>query len=364
MEPVTLRQLNRWTLARQHLLARTALTPEAAVGALAGMQAQAPSAPYIGLWSRLAGFQVEQLEAALRERAVVKTTVMRGTLHLVAATRLAAYRQATGSSYYDGTRRLMDGLGIDVDAVRAAVVARVAERPRSRTEVFRLVAGQIPEPHPAWLAERPSAVAALSVSTDLVNAPGNAAFGAVGQSSYEVMLTDPPSPLDAARLVAGDYLAAYGPATTADLASWSGRPARDFAAALATLDLVRFRGEDGRTLLDLAGAPRPPDETPAPVRFLPVWDSLLLAQARRQRVLADEHRRLVIAPNGDVAPTFLVGGLVAGTWAVPPRAAPATLTLRPLVPLSAADRRAVAAEGRHLVAWLRPDTARAPVVWA
>ena len=381
MEPVTTRQLNRWTLARQHLLDRAVLcsasgagglspasgagglTPAAAVEGLAGMQAQAPSAPYIGLWSRLEGFEVADLEAALRARTVVKTTVMRGTLHLVAASRLAAFRVATGSSYYDTTLRLLAGLDVDLAAIRARVAAQVEERPRSRTEVFRLVAEQVPQPHPPWLVDRPSAVAALCVTTDLVNGPEDALFAAPARSRYEVLRTQPVSPYEAARQVARDYLAAYGPATTADLAAWSGRPARSFAEALAALDLVRFRAEDGRTMLDLADAHRPPADVPAPVRFLPVWDSVLLAHARRERVLGDEHRKLVIAKNGDVAPTFLVDGVVAGTWAVPPRAAPAALTLRPLVRLPKPDKHVVVEEGRRLLNWLRPAEPEAPVKW-
>lgn len=361
---MTTRELNRWTLARQHLLARTSLRPAEAVEALAGMQAQAPSAPYIGLWSRLAGFEVLHLEDALRAGEVVKTTVMRGTLHLVATSRLAALRVATGSGYYDSTLRAMTELGLDLDAMRANVAAHVHERSRSRTEVYRLIAAQVPEPHPAWLVDRPSAVAALSVTTDLVNAPGDALFTAVGKSRYQVMRTAAPSPPDATRQVAADYLGAYGPATTADLASWSGRPARCFTEALASLDLVRFKAEDGRTMLDLADGPRPPAELDAPVRFLPVWDSLLLAHARRERVLGDGHRKLVIAKNGDVAPTFLVDGFVAGTWRVSARAAPPLMALTPLVTVSRRDRAAVIEEARSLLAWLRPEGAKGTVSWA
>jgi len=363
VEPITTRQLNRWTLARQHLLERLAVTPAVAIERLAGMQAQAPSAPYVGLWSRLAGFEVGDLEDALRARTVVKTTVMRGTLHLVARSRLAAFRAATGSSYYDSTLRMLAGLGLDLDAVRDRVAAQVEERPRSRTEVYRLVAEQVPQPHPKWLEDRPSAVAALCVITDLVNTADDAMFRAPGRSSYEVLRTEPPSPLEAARQVASDYLGAYGPATTADLAAWSGRPASAFAEALATLDLVRFR-DGSRTLLDLTDAPRPDADTPVPIRFLPVWDSLLLAHVRRERVLADEHRKVVIAKNGDVSPTFLVDGTVAGTWSLPPRSAPAALTLRSLVPLSKRDTRGAEAEARRLLAWLRPQAAAAPVTWA
>ena len=363
--PVTTRELNRWTLARQHLLERVSLGPVAAVEALAGMQAQSPSAPYVGLWSRLEGFAVSDLEDALLAGAVVKTTVMRGTLHLVAASRLAAFRLATGSSYYDATLRWMADLDVDLDAVRSAVVAEVGQRPRSRTEIYRLIAARLPEPHPPWVAERPSAVAALSVTTDLVNAPEDALFGAPVRSRYQVRRTDVPPSLEAHRRVAADYLAAYGPATTADLASWSGRPARHFTQALAELDVVRFRSDDGRTLLDLADGPRPPADVAAPVRFLPTWDSVLLAHARRERILAGEHRKLVIAANGDVAQTFLVDGFVAGTWNVPRRVgreAP-TMTLRPLGPLGRAERRAVADEARRLLTWLGPGATTARITW-
>lgn len=363
METVTDRQLNRWTLARQHLLERTALPVPAAVERLAGMQAQSPRAPYVGLWSRLDGFEVGQLENALDAGTVVKTTVMRGTLHLVATSRLAAFRSATGSSYYDATRRLLAELGLDLDAIRSHVVARVEERPRSRTQVYRLVAEQIPEPHPPWVAARPSAVAALSVTTDLVNSPDDARFAAPGRSRYHVLRTDPLPVLEAHRIVAADYLRAYGPATTADLASWSGRPARGFTDALTRLDLVRFKHEDGRTLLDLADAPRPEADTAAPVRFLPTWDSVLLAHARRERILAPEHRKLVIAVNGDVAPTFLVDGSVAGIWEAPRQDA-GTLTLRPLRPLRPGDRKAVEEEGGRLLAWLRPGRSDISVSWS
>jgi len=342
------------------------MSPTAAVEALAGMQAQSPSAPYVGLWSRIEDFEIADLEGALRAGTVVKTTVMRGTLHLVATSRLAPYRMATGSSYYDSTWRALVDLGFDLDAIRASVVDQVRQRLRSRTEVFRLiaehVAQQVPEPHPRWLTDRPSAIAAVSVTTDLVNTPDDALFGALGKSRYQVLRTDPPDPADAHRRVATDYLAAYGPATTADLAAWSGRPARGFAGALADMDLVRFRSEDGRTLLDLADAPRLPADVAAPIRFLPTWDSVLLAHARRERILAPEHRKLVIAPNGDVAPTFLVDGLVAGTWAAP-RRGPATLALRPLSPLRPADRRLVTDEARRLLSWLRPDAAKTVIAW-
>lgn len=361
---VTDRELNRWTLARQHLVERVALDVEAAVESLAGMQAQHSPSPYIGLWSRLEGFEREHLAAALREDRIVKATLMRGTLHLVPTSRLAAYRAAAGSAYYADTLRRLDGLGADLDAVRAAVVAEVARRPRSRPEIAELIVDLLPGDLPGWLRERPTGVAALVVTTDLVNLADDAAYGYFGGSRYRVAPPSPPvDPADAVRSVVAAYLAAFGPASRADLAQWSGNTVRALAAALDELELERFTAEDGRTLLDLPGAPRPPADRPVPVRFLPKWDNLLLAYTRRERVLPEPHRKVVIRKNGDVLPTFLVDGTVAGTWAATSRG-PGVMTLTALGPVRARDRKAVEAEGARLLAWLRPDATARSVRWA
>jgi hypothetical protein len=364
MDAVTDRQLNRWTLARQLLLERAPLGPVEAVERLAGMQAQHSPSPYIGLWSRLAGFEREHLEAALAADLVVKVTVNRGTLHLVTTERLPCFRLATGSTYYEANFRQLRELGADLDAIRARVVDAVRERPYTRPEIAQLVLSLLPFDPPAWATERPAAMSAVSVATDLCNLAEDAAYGWFGGGRYRVAPPAPAVTPEAAFLrVAEDYLRAYGPSTTADLASWSGRAVTAYKPALARLDLVRFRSEDGRTLLDLADAPRPPADTPAPVRFLPKWDSVLLAHARRERVVGDDHRKAIVGKNGDVAATFLVDGVVAGTWSATTRGR-GVLTLTPLVRVRAADRRAVEAEGDRLVRWLRPDAAAHEVRWA
>jgi Winged helix DNA-binding domain len=154
------------------------------------------------------------------------------------------------------------------------------------------------------------------------------------------------------------YLAAFGPATRADLADWSGLRVRDFVPALDALEpLRRFRDEDGRELLDLARAPLPPADTPSPARLLPKWDSLLLGHADRRRVMTDEHRRIVIGKNGDVAQTFLVDGMVAGTWS----AANGRVSLAPFAPLPRAARRDVGEEARRLEAFLRLPSGTSPL---
>lgn len=364
MDGVGLRALNRWTLARQHLVERVAMDATAAVGALAGMQAQHSPSPYIGLWSRLEGFERRHLEEAVATDRVVKATLMRGTLHLVPADRLAHYRAVSSGWYVDDAVRRVAALGVDVAAVRAHVRDEVARRPHTKAEVGELVASRVTGERPAWLGDPPVAAATVAVTTDLVNVREDAAFGWFGGSRYRVSpaptTVDPDEALDH---VVTAYLRAFGPASKADLAKWSGGTVARFAAALDRLDLVRFRSDDGRTLLDLADAPRPPADLAVPVRFLPKWDNLLLAHTRRERVLPDPLRRVVIAKNGDVAPTFLVDGTVAGTWAAPLRG-PAVLTLTPLTTVPRKVRTEVGAEAERLLAWLRPDAATRDVRWS
>jgi hypothetical protein len=147
------------------------------------------------------------------------------------------------------------------------------------------------------------------------------------------------------------YLAAFGPGTRADIAAWSGLRVVDFAEALDALEpLRRFRDENGRELLDLPRAPLPPADTAAPVRFLPKWDNTLLAHADRSRVLPEELRKAVIGKTGDVTQTFLVDGIVAGSWSADKKG---KIALVPFAPLPRAARREVDDEAALLEAWLR-----------
>ena len=135
-----------------------------------------------------------------------------------------------------------------------------------------------------------------------------------------------------------------------------------FSEALDSVNIVSFTDEDGRKLVDLADAPRPDPAVPAPVRFLSKWDNLLLAHDRRERVLPEAIRRMVIRKNGDVLPTFLVDGMVVGAWEAPLRGR-ASMTLAALVPLAAKNRCAVEREAEDLLAWLRPDSTKREISW-
>ena len=147
------------------------------------------------------------------------------------------------------------------------------------------------------------------------------------------------------------YLAAFGPSTRADIADWSGLRVGDFAGAVDELEpLRRFRDENGRELLDLPRGPLPAADTSAPVRFLPKWDNTLLAHADRRRVLPEDLRKTVIAKNGDVTQTFLVDGIVAGSWSSDKRG---RVTTAPFAPLPRSARREVEDEAARLEAWLQ-----------
>jgi hypothetical protein len=155
-------------------------------------------------------------------------------------------------------------------------------------------------------------------------------------------------PVEARSEMLRRYLAAFGPATVRDMVAWSMMHVPEIKAALALLELRRFRDENGRELLDVPRAPLPDAETPAPVRFLPKWDNLLLAFADRTRVLPEQYRKTVIGKNGDVAQTFLVDGLVAGTWKV----VKGRVELEPFAPLSRAAQRELEDEAGRLEAFL------------
>jgi hypothetical protein len=359
MQTASLRTLNRWTLARQMLLERKDLDAVTAIERLAGMQAQYSPSPYIGLWSRLGDFRREELENAIAEDRVYKATLMRGTLHLVSAREFHTYRQATRNTNRASSQivRQLVEIGVDVEAVRREIIEAVRERPHTRMEVHAVARHRVPPDASEW-----AAWSTVALSGDLINLPDDARFGYFGGSRYRVAPEGEADPLEAARHVVTAYLSAFGPASRADLAQWSGQTVSQFAEAIASLDLITLKAEDGRTLMDLPDAPRPEENVPVPVRFLPKWDNILLAHSRRERVLSEHHRKTVIRKNGDVLPTFLVDGVVAGTWEAPLRGK-AVMTLTALEAIAPKDCKKVEQEAEHLLAWLRSDTDRHEVRW-
>lgn len=362
------RELNRALLARQLLLKRTRLSPTAAIERLAGLQAQWSPAPYVGLWSRLTKFAIGDLEAALAARTVVKATLMRGTLHLVSAADYSALSIAVTRARPDrwapAARRITD----DPDGIhRAALTYARTVRTREALAKFLItqgIAADLSSPMVWWL---------IATYGGLVHVPPSGTWthrkaGDLIAARAWIRGAREPS-LDAAlRHTVQRHLAAFGPATADDISSWSSIRTSAIRAALTELGpkIRTFTDPRGRTLYDLKGAPLPDGDTTAPVRFLPKWDSTLLAYAApdRVRILSEAHRKTVIAKNGDIAQTFLVDGMVAGTWAAAAKPKEVAITLISFGRLGKADRTALADEGEALARFLSPGATSRRVVFA
>ncbi|MFC8226056.1 winged helix DNA-binding domain-containing protein [Streptomyces sp. NPDC057287] len=351
------RALNRATLARQLLLDRAGLPALDAVGHLCGLQAQEPQEPYVGLWSRLRQFEPAALSGLLTGRSVVRMHLMRRTVHLVTADDAVAWRARHAAMLRQRVlgvyRNEFDGT--DLDGLAAAGRAVMADgEPRTTTEVVGALAGRWQAPGRRALGEM--VVAAL---VPVVQAPPRglwrtrAGVRNVLLSSWLDQDVDP-SVADATdpvgQALVRRYLAAFGPAASADLRAWCGLAGLPAAVAALREELVSFRDERGRELLDLPDAPRPDPGTPAPVRFLPAFDNAILGYHDRSRIIDDAHRGLSVAGERVV----LVDGRVAATWSVDA----STVVVTPLRGLHRADREAVAEQGAELAAFLSYGASR------
>ena len=315
MAPLTARRLNRATLARQLLLGRQRLEVADAVRRVVALQAQEAASPYLALWNRLDRFDPAGLDAAFADRSVVMATLMRITRHAVHAEDYPAFHAAMVSSLR--ASRLHDrrftstGLSIaDADAVLPEVL-EFAAQPRTKAEVEGLLEARLGEPRPRmWWA--------LRTFAPLLHQPTGGPWSFGPRSSFVTAPVRLPAERreESVRRLVRRYLEGFGPASVQDVAQFSllRRPViRDALKAMAG-DLEELEGPDGATLFDVPGAPLPAEDTPAPPRLLPMWDSTLLAYADRSRVIPPDHRRLVTRNNGDVLPTLLVDGHVAGVW--------------------------------------------------
>lgn len=359
------RSLNRALLDRQLLLRRHRMPAAQAVEHLVGMQAQAPNPPYVGLWTRLEGFRPDELGQLMLDRAVVRATLMRGTIHLVSARDclrlrpvLQAFleRQVWANATY-GRARLE---GVDLDAVLAAGRALVEEEPRTVAALRELLG-------PRWPDREPSALAfAVRLLLPVVYVPPRGVWGRSGPVAFttvESWLGAPVPERSSLEDMVLRYLAAFGPATAADAQTWSGltRLGEVFASLRPRLRV--FRDESGRELYDLPDAPRPGPDVPAPVRLLPEFDNLTLSHADRARVIADEHRRVIASRNGMVPGMLLVDGFVRGIWRLARTRREVRLRVEPFERLSRRDRDAVAAEGEALLRLVAAEAPASEVVF-
>jgi hypothetical protein len=340
------RALNRALLERQLLLRRHDVSAAEALEQLVGLQAQNPNAPYVGLWSRMVDFDPDELAALIAARKVVRVALMRWTLHAVIARDCLALRPVLQPVM---ERRMQACFGrhlAGVDLERLVEVGRslVEQEPRSLGDVGQLLAAEWPRHEPRVLAH------ALTALAPLVHVPPRGIWGRNGRAVQTTAQRWLGRPLE--RTTEPDelilrYLAAFGPATVADIRTWSGMTGVRLAVDRLRPHLRSFRDEQDRELLDVADGPLPDPATPAPPRFLPDFDNAVLAHADRTRIVGDQGRRRIAMPK-----TFLVDGFVGGTWRLIRSRRIYALEITPWEPIAREDRIALAEEGMRLLAFI------------
>ena len=357
------RALGRATLARQHLLARTDAPVLDVVAHLVGVQAQVPLDPYTALWSRIDGFRPQALADRLVARDVVRIVVMRGTIHLVTAEDCLLLRPLTQPVLDAELRRHRDAApaleGVDLAPVLAYAAATLAEQPLSGTELRAVLAERFPGRDPAALA------LACRCRLALVQVPPRGVWGATSQvrlATAESWLGRPLARRPSLDDVVLRYVAAFGPATVADVTTWCRLTGLREVVERLRPRLRAFRGEDGRELFDLPDAPRPDPDTPAPVRFLPEYDNVLLSHAERSRVFL-ERRRPALGRSWRIGHgSVLHDGVVCGVWRLErARAGPVTLAVTLAERLPRRATASIRAEGRRLLRFLAPYAERREV---
>jgi hypothetical protein len=340
---LTERELNRALLARQLLLERAKLPISRALERVGGLQTQDSRSGYIGLWSRLEGFERDQLTRALERRTVVQGTLMRATIHTVSAgdypVLTEGVRESRRESWLRGRAGRVDPRSVAAAARRAA--ALLADGPRWRKELVE----ELGIDSATWNG--------VGMWVDLLRVPPSGTWERPRADLYATAETwlgsREAAEDDGLEHLLRRYLGGFGPASLKDAANWAGTAPRTLAPAAERLRLRRFRAEDGTELLDLPRAPLPAADTPAPARFLPTWDATLLMHARRAQILPERHRAEVFNTRTPHSlATFLVDGQVAGSW----KHERGRVRLEPFERLPAGARRELENEAERLADFL------------
>jgi hypothetical protein len=347
---LTRRELNRALLARQMLLARERITAAKAIERLVGMQAQVPKDPYVGLWTRIEGFDPAELARLIERRRAVRIALLRGTIHLFTARDTVALRPVLQPVAERWWRNQFGKRLTAAERTRVAAAGRalVEEEPRTFEELGKLL-------QPRWPHLDPFALA-MTIRADvaLVQVPPRGIWGKSGaarHTSAEHWLGTALGRSAVPDALILRYLAAFGPATVMDAQSWSGFTLLREAFQRLRPKLRTFRDEHGHELFDVRRGPLPDPATPAPPRFLPEYDNVLLGHKDRSRIGAATGYAPVV---GDA--WLLVDGFITGVWRIERSGTAARLRIRPLRPIARRDRAAVTDEGKRLLAFAAADS--------
>ena len=334
------RELNRAVLARQLLLDRAPVTIPRALERMCGLQDQYAPSGYIGLWTRVAGFRRDDLTRALERKTVIQATLVRATIHLVSKRDFWPFAMAIDEPLHDWWFRATKRRDQErhLRAIDRRARALLASGPRRRKEIV------------AELSLKPEDAAAIGLWTPTVRIPPSGTWEQRRADLYgnaEDWIGPPTSTVaeEGREHLIRRYLAAFGPATRADIASFTGLPRKIVEAVTGRLPLRALATESGDALLDVRGGALPPGDAPAPVRFLPTWDATLLVHARRTQILPERYRSQIFSTKTPQSVgTFLVDGQVAGTW----RFEEGRVTTSSFEPLPPQLRRQVADEAAAL----------------
>lgn len=364
-ETLSLAQLNRATLARQHLLERTTATPTEVVERLFGLQSQLPAPVYTGLWTRIQEFAFDELSTLIEDRALVRIGLMRGTIHLVTARDAAGLWPFTRAIADRGFQTMrgpaLQAAGVDLAEAEAETEAHLRSGPIAADALGVALAERWPDAKPSLLGS------VARYRFPVVQVPPRGLWGRSGAATY-ALLDDwigADEPGYAPETIVRRYLAGFGPASVADAQQWCGLKGLKSAFDALGDELVSFVGPDGKTrLFDLVDAPRPDGDVPAPVRLLPEWDNLLLSYADRTRAIDEDRRKATLSKNGILDATVLVDGRVAAAWKSSPgkRDAGGTLAVAPFEKLTRAVKAEIEAEGQALLSAMGPGYAGGDVV--
>jgi hypothetical protein len=334
------------------LLERTTVDPTTAVGDLVGMQAQAPLAPYVGLWSRLVDFDPGRLARELLDRRVVRASLMRSTIHLVTGDDALSIRPLVDPVLSRGFRAspfARDLEGVDLAELLTVGRGLIERRPSTRAAL----ASQLATHWPGRPAD--SLVYAITYLVPCVQVPPRGVWEKTGPPAWTTMDAWLGRPLAADPSIdelVMRYLAAFGPATVLDVQAWSGLTRLRPVVERLRPRLATFRDELDRELFDFVDAPRPYPDVPAPPRFLPEYDNVLIGHADRSRIIPGR-RRIPLPPgNGATRGTILLDGMFAGEWRIDRDGRRATLTIAPFEPIAATERVALEEEAMRLLGFI------------